>query len=89
MQIVDGKEDYVWLNMEEPYFKTVIDTSKISIEDAEKLAKQAFSNSNIELIKNKNNSYSLRLNGVSNDGIEFEGWIDMDKWEVNSFYPIN
>lgn len=88
MKMVDGKEDYTWIRQSNPYTKTVVDTSTISVSDAEKMAKQAFASRNIEAIFNqKDGSYSFRIKGISDNGIEFVGWIDMEKWEIVSFYP--
>ena len=81
-KFLNGKEEFVWLKMDTPYSKTVIDTSKISIDVAEKWSKQAFLNSDIEIVTSARGTYSLRLTGSANNGVDFIGWIDMESWEL-------
>lgn len=79
-------EEYAW-KMDNPYHKTVVDTSVISIETIEKWAKSAFINVDINIEKNIRGKYSLKLTGVSDNGVLFEGWIDIKTWELKSLYP--
>lgn len=81
---MNGVEEYAW-KMDNPYHKTVVDTSVIPIE---KWAKSAFINVDINIEKNIRGKYSLKLTGVSDNGVLFEGWIDIKTWELKSLYPI-
>lgn len=87
IQTVNDVEEYV-CKMDNPYRKTVVDTSVIPIETIEKWAKSAFINVDINIEKNIRGKYSLKLTGVSDNGVLFEGWIDIKTWELKSLYPI-
>lgn len=76
----DGTYDLV--NKE--YVKTVIDESELSIDKLVSMAKEAFA-------PRKNYTTpggQIYINGISKNGVKFEGWINPISKGLDSFYPV-
>ena len=67
------------------YHKTVFDSRVISEEQMICWAKEALSSAKKELLLNGN---SIKIYGNASNGMKFEGWIDLSKQWVISFYPV-
>lgn len=66
------------------YTKTVIDTSELNIDKIVSMAKEAFDSREVYTTPGK----QRYINGISKDGVKFEGWINSETNELDSFYPV-
>lgn len=65
------------------YEKTLVDSTKISMDKMKKWINEARNNGTIKPIKNNN----FKFEGTAKNGLKFEGWLNA-KGEFDSIYPI-
>ena len=76
----DGTYDFI--NKE--YVKTVVDTAELSKEKNVSMAKEAFNSRDVYITPGN----QIYINGISKNGVKFEGWINPIIKELDSFYPV-
>lgn len=76
----DGTYDFI--NKE--YVKTVVDTAELSKEKIVSMAKEAFNSRDVYITPGN----QIYINGISKNGVKFEGWINPITKELDSFYPV-
>ncbi|MBQ2804103.1 MAG: EndoU domain-containing protein, partial [Lachnospiraceae bacterium] len=81
--VVAENGDYVWY--QRVYKKTVVDTNELSTEELVTMAKEAFTGRNYYTTSGN----QLYINGTSSAGVKFEGWINKETGQLDSFYPVS
>ena len=80
-KMVRGKYDG-WL--ERTYTKTLFNPDCVSVDDLRKWAEEAFDGVTAVPVKQT----QLRIRGTADNGLKFEGWIDVNTQEIRSYYPV-